>query len=240
MSFNEKTETTGSHWSYILDTVDSWLSCVCSLSISGEWGPQKKFPFWLIALEEKAKAKLFGDMTSFLVLPSTTVLRQDIFSQYAYWIFWKAHCPQSSLLWMHLAGLFYIYTPRTSLFRLIQAPSRGFTFRWHQSFWKILLCCLCVFFLQLTLLPYGPSYSVLSCLSFACAIPFCKPQRFSSFLCCVVRLNKTLFLQENTTTTAPCQIDLRLWSAVFCMADTETVLRIALSLPRWQTSVMPL
>lgn len=49
----------------------------------------------------------------------------------------------------------------------------------------------------------------------------------------------TIFLQERTTTTAPRQIDLRLWSTEFCMADIETVLRIALSLAHWSTSLMP-
>lgn len=50
---------------------------------------------------------------------------------------------------------------------------------------------------------------------------------------------KTLFLQGTTASTAPCPIDLRLWSARFCMADSETVLRITLSLARRSTSLMP-
>lgn len=50
---------------------------------------KKKIPLQLIPLDGKTEAKLLRDMTSFLVAPSTALLREDIFSQCAYWIFGK-------------------------------------------------------------------------------------------------------------------------------------------------------
>lgn len=125
--------------------------------------------------------------------------------------------PQSSLLRMHLAGLFHISPARTSLFSSDHEPfSYGFMFTLKLI--KIGLFCLCMFSSTQFFIINAPLLISSVVLFFLLCHTILKPSTVQQFPILRNKIEQnSIFLQERLSTTAPCQIDLCPWSTEFCM-----------------------